>query len=604
MGNREDMLKEDRIRIHGGKDVDIRFQDGGLRHAVGVKNYQIMRACRDDVEASGDGYGWTYNHAAMIAWWQGRFFVEYLSNVQTEHMPPGQTLLCHSQDGRHWSKPEVIFPSIEVPSAPYLGPGKELLEEKTPAICHQRMGFYVTTEGKLLVSAFYGISPHIHIAPNNGYGVGRVVREIYPDLSLSPIYFIRYNAPGGYTRENTDVFPYFEESDDPDFVRAAREYLDNHLVIQQWWEEQRYDTELFSVPGGQALSYYTLPGGDIMGVYKNGAVIRSQDGGKTWTDRKMSYSLETNTAKVWGQKTDDGRYALVYNPSRNGAHRWPLAVVTGDNGEDFSDMLAIVPEISPCRYEGGLKNLGAQYMRGICESNPQPQDGKMWLTYSVNKEDIWVCEVPVPICGVQKEDVDEDFSNLDAWNLYIPQWTEVEKTQEGLRLSDTDPYDRPRAQRAIVPAVLSEIKTSLKAESLREGTAMVIEAQDRYGKQAVRLMFDADGMLRVKTGGAPREWLEYPVDTWIDVTMTLDCVKGSAQVTLAWDGQTAQRDFNFNQPLEQVERILFTTKAVLPWQTFEDCGKGGMIQDLPDDTPKAEAAYTIGCFASKTLAAE
>ena len=159
--------------------------------------------------------------------------------------------------------------------------------------------------------------------------------EIYPDLSLSPIYFIRYNAPGGYTRENTDVFPYFEESDDPDFVRAAREYLDNHLVIQQWWEEQRYDTELFSVPGGQALSYYTLPGGDIMGVYKNGAVIRSQDGGKTWTDRKMSYSLETNTAKVWGQKTDRRRYALVYNPSRNGAHRWPLAVVTGDNGEDF-----------------------------------------------------------------------------------------------------------------------------------------------------------------------------------------------------------------------------------------------------------------------------
>lgn len=31
---------------------------------------------------------------------------------------------------------------------------------------------------------------------------------------------------------------------------------------------------------------------------------------------------------------------------------------------------------------------------------------------------------------------------------------------------------------------------------------MVIEAQDRCGKQALRLMFDADGMLRVKTGGA------------------------------------------------------------------------------------------------------
>ena len=548
MSYREDVLKEDRIRVRGAKEADIRFQDGGLRHAVGVKNYQIMRACRDDVEASGDGFGWTYNHAAMIAWWQGRFFVEYLSNVQTEHMPPGQTLLCHSQDGRHWSKPQVIFPSIEVPTAPYLGPGKELLGETTPAICHQRMGFYVTTEGKLLVSAFYGISPHIHIAPNNGYGVGRVVREIYPDLSLSPIYFIRYNAPGGYTRENTDVFPYFEESGDCDFVKACREYLDNRLVIQQWWEEQRYDSELFTVPGGQALSYYTLPCGDIMGVYKNGAVIRSKDGGETWSDRKLSYSLETNTAKVWGQKTSDGRYALVYNPSRNGAHRWPLAVTTGDNGEDFEELLAIVPEISPCRYEGGLKNLGAQYMRGICESNPQAPDGKMWLTYSVNKEDIWVCEVPVPIRGVQEEDVREDFSDLSAWNLYIPQWTNAEKAEEGLRLSDRDPYDRPRAQRAIVPAALCEVKTSLKAENLREGTGMIAEAQDRHGKQALRLMFDADGMLRVKTGGAPREWTEYPTGTWIDVTLCLDCVKGSAHATLSWEGKQAEREFNFNQP--------------------------------------------------------
>ena len=266
--------------------------------------------------------------------------------------------------------------------------------------------------------------------------------------------------------------------------------------------------------------------------------------------------------------------------------------------------MAIVPEISPCRYEGGLKNLGAQYMRGICESNPQAPDGKMWLTYSVNKEDIWVCEVPVPIRGVQEEDVREDFSDLSAWNLYIPQWTNAEKAEEGLRLSDRDPYDRPRAQRAIVPAALCEVKTSLKAENLREGTGMIVEAQDRHGKQALRLMFDADGMLRVKTGGAPREWTEYPTGTWIDVTLRLDCVKGSAHATLSWEGKQAEREFNFNQPLEQVERILFTTKATLPWQTFEDCGKGGMLKDLPEDKPRKETAYTIGRFESKTIAAE
>lgn len=613
MNYKETMQKNDLIRVKGGKDVDIRFQDGGLRHAVGVKNYQIMRACRN-AEVSGDGYGWTYNHAAMIAWWQGRFFVEYLSNPKTEHMPPGQTLMAHSQDGRHWSKPEVIFPSIQVPTAQYTGPGKELLGDMAPAICHQRMAFYVTKTGRLLVSAFYGISPHIHIAPNNGYGVGRVVREVYPDLTLSGIYFLRYNAPGGYTRENTDVFPYFEECGEEGFADACREYLDNRLVVQQWWEEQRYDKELFTVPGGQALSYYTLPDGDVMGVYKNGFVIRSKDGGETWTDRIPSYSLETNTAKVWGQKTTDGRYALVYNPSRNGAHRWPLAVVTGENGEDFSEMLALVPEISPCRYEGGLKNLGAQYMRGICESNPRPDDGKMWLTYSINKEDIWVTEVPVPIRGVQEKDVAEDFRLLAAgelpeeWNLYVPQWTQVETVQTdgetALRLSDKDPYDRPRAQRAMVPAALSQIGARVKVEALRPGTALVIEIQDRSGRLAVRMMFDADGMLRVKTGGAPREWLEYPVNEWIDIAMTVDCVKGSAEIELSSGSWNAKRDFNFCQPLEQAERVLFTTKATLPWQTFEDCGKGGMLEDLPDDIPAQESVCYIQSFSSKAVEKE
>ena len=606
MSYKEEVLKNDLIRVKGGKDVDIRLHDGGLRHAVGVKNYQIMRASRN-IEASGDGYGWTYNHAAMIAWWNGKFFVEYLSNTVTEHLPPGQTLMCYSEDGRHWSKPEVIFPSIEVPSAPYTGPGKELLAEMTPAICHQRMAFYVTSTGKLLVSGFYGISPHIHIAPNSGYGVGRVVREVYPDLTLSPIYFIRYNAPVGYNRDNTDVFPYFEESDDAAFVAACQEYLGNRLVIQQWWEEQRFDKELFTAPGGAALSYYTLPDGDVMGIYKNGLVIRSSDKGESWTERKNAYSLETNTAKVWGQRTVDGKYALVYNPSRNGAHRWPLAVVTGDNGEDFGDMLAIVPEISPCRYEGGLKNLGAQYMRGICESNPRPDDGKMWLTYSINKEDIWVCEVPVPISGVVSEDVCDDFAagaNTDNWNLYIPQWTNVEIVDNALKLWDTDPYDRPRAERAIVSAALTTVKARVKAEKLGEKNALVIQAEDRSGKEAIRMMFDADGMLRVKNGGAPRDWDQYPMNEWIDVTMTLDCVKGHADITVSSGEWSMHKVVGFNQPLEQVERILFTTKATLPWQTIEDCGKGGMLEDLPGDDPTVESVVYVERFESQTLAVE
>ena len=605
MPNRDDFPSAP-IRVHSDAEVDLRFHDGGLPHARGVRSYQILRACRDPRFAM-DGLGWTYNHAPMLAWWRGSFFVEYLANPRTEHLPPSATLLSHSGDGRSWSAPRVIFPPLEVPAAPYRGPGKALLGETAQCNCHQRMGFYVAADGRLLVSAFYGISPEIHIGPNSGWGVGRVVREIYPDLSLSPIYFLRYNAPGGYTRENTDAFPFFEDSPDPGFVAACREFLGNRLAVQQWWEEQRFDAELFTVPGGAALSYYTLPDGGVIGLYKNGLVIRSDDGGETWTDARPSDSLQANTAKLWGERTADGRYAIVYNPSRNGAHRWPLAVVSGENGLDFDDMLALVPEISPCRYEGGLKNLGAQYMRGIAEHNPRPGDAFLRLVYSVNKEDIWFLEAPLPLTGAETADIDEplDGEIPPAWNLCVPKWCAVAPGMSGGRnalcLSDRDPYDRPRAERLIAPGARVELGFDAHVETLRPGTALVACFEDARGREALRLLFDADGLLRVKTGGAPREWLRLPAG-WTLVRARFDCRRGEAEVALTdAAGHSETRRFAFNQPLRAVARAVFTTKAALPWNTLEDCGKGGMLEDLPDDTPRAETRVAIGGFWAKRL---
>lgn len=605
MTYREEMLENDPVRIEGGKSADIRFHDGGLPHVKGVKNYQILRACRDP-EYAMDGCGWTYNHAPMIAWWQGRFFVEYLSNVKTEHEPPSQTLLSVSEDGRHWSDPVGVFPTIRVDTAPYTGPGKELLGDTVIPNCHQRMGFYVTSTDRLLVSAFYGISPHIHLNPNNGYGIGRVVREIYPDLTYSPVYFLRYNEPGGYKRDNIKVFPYFEEAEDAGFVEGCREFLNDRLVVQQWWEEQRFDKELFTAPGGAALSYYTLPDGDVIGIYKTGAVIRSSDRGETWSAKVNAWSLETNTAKVWGEKTQDGRYALIYNPSRNGAHRWPLVIVTGEDGIRFSGLAALVPEISPCRYEGGLKNFGAQYMRGIAECNPRPEEQKLRMTYSINKEDIWALEVPLPVTSTETADVMDDFAAMEPhaelrdWNLYIPKWcnADVEELPEGrgLVLRDGDPYDRVRAERLVAAGDRTRIVFRMNPARIRSGAAAVIQAEDAHGREAVRMAFRSDGWIWVKGGGSARRWKEYP-NGWMRVEMLLDCVKGSARITVSPDStETVTKDFSFNQPLESAARVVFTTKETLPWQTIEDDGVGGMIRDLPDDRRRNESYWILGSF--------
>ena len=98
----------------GGEICNPRLHDGGLAYAIGAENVQVMRANRTHPDEA-DGYGWTYNHAANITYWHGKFYLEYLSNPVDEQQPPGQTLLVTSDDGRHWSKPFVAFPPYQAP---------------------------------------------------------------------------------------------------------------------------------------------------------------------------------------------------------------------------------------------------------------------------------------------------------------------------------------------------------------------------------------------------------------------------------------------------------------------------------------------------------
>ena len=65
------------VRYIGTEQADT-THEGGLRWAIGVKSWQAFRANRARPELA-DGFGWTYNHAPMLAYWRDRFWIEYLS---------------------------------------------------------------------------------------------------------------------------------------------------------------------------------------------------------------------------------------------------------------------------------------------------------------------------------------------------------------------------------------------------------------------------------------------------------------------------------------------------------------------------------------------
>jgi len=175
------------VRYTGGERVDA-SHDGALRYAVGAKNWQAFRANRAHPESS-DGYGYTYNHAPMMAYWDSRFYIEYLGSPFHENKGPIHSLLMSSADGVHWDKPVEVFPFYRMPN-------------DDMAQMHQRMGFFVSPSNRLFVLGFYGLPNR----PNDGRGIGRVVREVHADGSFGPIYFLRYNRHNGWNETNT-TFP-------------------------------------------------------------------------------------------------------------------------------------------------------------------------------------------------------------------------------------------------------------------------------------------------------------------------------------------------------------------------------------------------------------
>ena len=102
------------IKYVGDVFCDKHYYDGRLRYAIGVHSYQAMRANRAK-PPEGGMIGWTYNHQPYLCYWKGRFYLQYLSNLKEEYVPPGRTLIMVSKDGLNWSNPKVLFPKYPLP---------------------------------------------------------------------------------------------------------------------------------------------------------------------------------------------------------------------------------------------------------------------------------------------------------------------------------------------------------------------------------------------------------------------------------------------------------------------------------------------------------
>ncbi|SDT16992.1 hypothetical protein SAMN05216490_2644 [Mucilaginibacter mallensis] len=582
---------QDTVRYTGNTVANVDYHNGRLSPVIGVHSMQIFRANREHPDQA-DAFGFTYNHQPMLAYWNNTFYVEYLSDKVGESVPPGQTLLITSKDGAIWSKPTVIFPQYKIPDGTtkedHPGVAKDLY-----AVMHQRMGFYTAKSKRLLVLGFYGICLDAHDDPNDGKGIGRVVREVYPNGKFGPIYFIHYNPK--WNEQNTS-YPFYKTSKDKDFVQACDELMANPLMMMQWEEEtDRNDLLIPLHKDYKAFNFYHLPDGRVVGLWKYALTAISTDNGKTWpANASRAPRFVTSNAKIWGQRTSDSKYATVYNPSE---FRWPLGISVSQDGLNYTNLLLVNGEIPTMRYGGNYKSYGPQYTRGIEEGNGIPPDGKLWVTYSMNKEDIWVSSIPVPVTDVTTEQANEVFNNLPAgkelekWNTYGSLWAPVaiDKAPDGARalaLKDWDKFDYAKAERIVHES--KKLIADFTIIPAQNNTGMLdIEVQNASGDAALRLTFDSTGVFRAKTGYRSKNMLKYTANTSYHISIKLNT--DTRFYTVNVNGKDVLTALFF-APVLNVNRVVFRTGDTT---RFPDADTP---TDQDYDQPKAGEPVTPAAF--------
>ncbi|HRQ51278.1 MAG TPA: six-hairpin glycosidase, partial [Agriterribacter sp.] len=415
-------------------------------------------------------------------------------------------------------------------------------------------------------------------------GIGRVVREIYKDGSFGPVYFIRYESYARWDEANTG-FPFYTRSKDTGFAAACEAMLNNKLMVLQWKDEDDGNDTLYAGNRNDdhlsALSYFHRKDGKVVMLWKKSKAALSNDEGATFSTPVKVPTLLMSGGKNWGQRTEDGRYAMCYNPIDNSEYRYPLIIVTGNDGIIFDDMLLVQGEVPPRRFFGRWKDFGPCYTRGIVEGNGNPPGNDMWITYSMNKEDMWITRVPVPVMYSVNTPVNDDFNALVAgeaipnWNTYSPQWAPVavasfpDIKNKSLQLTDEDPYDYARAIRVFKESTKADLRFRVYAGQSDHGE-LSVDVTDRYGNRPVRISFTSSGEIEAVNGNLPVKIGKYKAGSWYDFRIAVNAgVKGSFDLFL--NGKKLLSRAALAEAVKTVERISFRT---------------GPYRDIPNEEPE------------------
>jgi hypothetical protein len=336
----------------------------------------------------------------------------------------------------------------------------------------------------------------------------------------------------------------------------------------------------------------------------------TRDGGKTWAEPYGTKGFTYGGAKIWGQKLENGKYAVVYNPT-DASERHPLCVAVSQDGLHFDRLAVVHGEIPVKRYWGVEKRPGPQYVRGIVEGNGYPPGNDLWVVYSVSKEDIWISRIPLPIERTVEGPVRDNFDLMETgrrvpgWNIYAPRWCPVQLEEgpgpgpKSLALRDKDPFDYARATRVFGQAERQVLSFSLYVDSNPE--QFQFDICDQQGIRLIQARIESDGQLFTSDGEKGSQIsAQVPSDRWVEIDIDINSKK--KKYSLYMDGEEVCQGQQFTAP-GRAERIDFRTGKYRLNRNIQEYKIGdqtipGFDESRPGE-PVAEAVFYLRDFSTE-----
>lgn len=546
------------LTYEGPKPSGSNSVDGHLLFSPDVQNMEIYRSSRKPSAFFG-GPGYTYAHHIDLACWKGQLYAAWGATLKDEDVLPGREVYATSEDGFHWSEPKNLFP-----------PGQGW---------NMRFYFYHATNDTMLAFAS-GLTAPDEKRLNEDHKTTIYVRQIYANHELGPVWTL-------LQPRSWDPAPY-TQSKDAAFVTACVEAINNRPLLEQqdygqllgdrkmsWHDPKNWPNGKIGGRSkywtfGKAMDFFHRQDGTLVGLSKLGFVTQSSDGGNTWSMPVVPKGIVTGSGKIWGQRTGDDRYALIYNPWTG--PRFPLVIDTSDDGITFHDMRVVHGEVPPTRYRGKAKGPGPQYIRGVAEwagdaeTIKKFEQSAIWIIYSMNKEDIWISRIALPVKANSMEPVDDTFDDVPAgqrvpnWHTYAPAWTQVDIAKDPqsknqfLELIDGDPVDYARAIRTFPANNAATVSFRLQAEQADHGR-MEIDLLGKGNARAIQLILNGQGKLQALDGTTVKDLGMYQSGSWMNFTIQYK----DGTFSLQQDSNMLLENAQFTEATSNIYAISFRT---------------------------------------------